>query len=130
MSSQPMLNHTLQAVVATSAILAAELVHVDAPDYFTLIERLGLAVALVLFFVWTGWKREQRMGTRIDKLEKDNTKLADRTATLAEQVNSVLKQDNVVIADAIKVLASRPCWAFASREEFEEMQRRIRESVR
>ena len=111
-----------QALFATGAILAAELPHGDLGDWMQMVERLGLAVALVVFFVMTGWKREQRMASRLDKLERDNDKLATRTATLAEQVTQTQAHTNRIIDEALKTLDGRMCWACTSREEFEKMR--------
>lgn len=39
-------------------------------DWQTFLERFGLPVALVVFFVITGWKREQRVNVRLDKQDE------------------------------------------------------------
>ena len=122
-----MISHLFQASIATGAIFAVEAIHDFPTDWIQMVERLGLAIALVLFFVWTGWKREQRMGLRIDKLERDNYKLAERTSALTEQVSIALQRETSVVAEALKVLSSRTCWAFQSREEFDEMKRQLDE---
>jgi hypothetical protein len=119
-------SHWMQGVAATGAILAAEIPHsVELTDWVQMVERLGLAVALVIFFVVTGWKREQRMAKRLDWLEKENDKLSTRTAILAEQVNQSLLQSTKLVGDALGVLEGRMCWACRTREEFEAMQRQI-----
>jgi len=111
-----------QAICATGAILAAEIPHGDFGDWVQMVERLGLAVALVVFFVFTGWKREQRMAVRLDKLERDNDKLSTRTATLAEQITQTQTRTNQIIDEALKTLNGRMCWACGTREEFEQMR--------
>ena len=117
-----------QYVCATGAILAAEIPHGDMGDWMQMIERLGLAVALVVFFVITGWKREQRMAKRLDWLEKENDKLATRTATLTEQVNQSVTRTNQIIDEALKTLNGRMCWACESREEFDAIRARVKTS--
>jgi uncharacterized protein YacL len=122
------MSHLLQAFAATGAIIAAEIPHgVDTTDWIQMVERLGLAVALVIFFVVTGWKREQRMAKRLDWLEKENDKLSMRTITLGEQVNQALLVSSTVVSDTLRVLEGRMCWAFKSREEFEAVQKSIQE---
>jgi len=111
-----------QSVFAAGAILAAEIPHGDFGDWVQMVERLGLAVALVVFFVFTGWKREQRMAVRLDKLERDNDKLSTRTATLAEQITQTQTRTNQIIDEALKTLNGRMCWACGTREEFEQMR--------
>ena len=117
------MSYVWQAIAATGAILAAEIPHgTDAWDWIQMVERLGLAVVLVIFFVITGWKREQRMAKRLDWLEKENDKLSMRTATLTEQVNQALLESVRVVTEAHGTLAGRMCWACRSRDEFEKMQ--------
>jgi hypothetical protein len=119
-------SHWMQGVAATGAILAAEIPHsVEMTDWIQMVERLGLAVALVIFFVVTGWKREQRMARRLDWLEKENDKLSTRTATLAEQVNQSLLNSTKLVGEALHVLDGRMCWACQTREEFDEMKRQL-----
>jgi len=115
-----------QAVFAAGAILAAEIPHNDITDWVQMVERLGLAVALVVFFVLTGWKREQRMARRLDWLEKENDKLSMKTATLAEQVNQALIRTNAFADEALKILNGRTCWAFSTRDEFETMREMLK----
>ena len=104
--------HLIRGVIATGAILAAETASVvTSDDIISMLERLGLAVALVVFFVYTGWRREQRMGARIDKLE----------AKLAAQSTEALRVDAVNLAAALEILSKRTCYAFPNREAYERM---------
>lgn len=123
------LSHIWQALAATGAILAAEIPHGDMNDWVQMVERLGLAVALVIFFVVTGWKREQRMAKRLDWLEKENDKLSVKTATLAEQVNQAMLESVRAVTEAHSTLNGRMCWACKTREEFEAMQEAVRKQV-
>lgn len=96
------------------------------PNMVDMVERLGLAIGLVIFFTVTGWYRENRMAKRLDALEEDNrrlgienAKLSEKIVTLTDQVTEALQRDTQVITDAIKVLGLRTCWAFNSRDDFE-----------
>lgn len=125
---KPMLmSHTLRSLIGAAAIAAAAN-DIDAPmnDWATMVERLGLAVALVLFFVWTGWIREKRMARRLDHLEDANSKLeianatlTEKLAALTEKVTVALSRENTLVDDALKVLDGRTCFAFKSRDEFD-----------
>lgn len=118
--------HLFQGVVATSAILAAESTFSTA-DWISMVERLGLAVALVIFFVVTGWAREKRMANRLDWLERENDKLSTRTATLAEQVNTAMTSAISFQNESLRILDGRMCWACKTRDEFEALQEIISE---
>lgn len=123
---QGLAGHSLRGIAAVGAILAAETVNFAHNDWVLMIERLGLAVALVLFFVWTGWMREQRMARRMDYLEKENAKLATKVASLTEQVNAALSTESEVLTKAMDTLASRTCYAFRSREDFDRIMEFLR----
>lgn len=117
------ISHAIQGVLGAGAFLAAQAATADGVDWVSAIERLGLAIALVAFFVWTGWQREQRMGKRIDYLEKQASSLGNKLAALTELVTEALKRDTTVIADAIATLHGRPCMAFKNHDEFAAWQR-------
>jgi hypothetical protein len=118
--------HIVQSVVAAGAIIAAEIPY-NVSDWVNMVERLGLAIALVVFFVATGWQREKRMAKRLDWLERENDKLSTRTAVLAEQVHTSLIQTTSTVTETLKILDGRMCWACQNREEFEELQKIIKE---
>lgn len=117
------MSHVLSGMAATGAIMLTDALPDFGSDAVGAVERLGLAIALVLFFVYTGWKREQRMGARIDTLERQVATLAKSNASIAEQSAQALREETRMVADAIKTLAGRTCFAFESREEFEKHQR-------
>lgn len=121
-----LLMHLFQAVTATGAIFASEAAFFD-NGWTASVEKLGLAVALVVFFVFTGWKREQRMAKRIDWLERENDKLSIRVATLTEQVNQAVLKTATLLADSMRTLEGRMCWACQTREDFDAMQQLIAE---
>lgn len=113
------IGHVIRACAATGAILATESLPTTSADWTDIVERLGLAIALVVFFVVTGWRREARMSERITRLEKDLSKLAGENAKLTQQVISGLERENNMMSEAMRVLDSRTCFAFDSRDQFE-----------
>lgn len=117
----------IQAIAATGAIIASESAVFADEGWIMSLEKLGLAVVLVLFFVATGWKREQRMAKRIDWLERENDKLSIRVATLTEQVNQAVLKTATLLSDSMRTLEGRMCWACQTREDFEAMQALISE---
>jgi len=118
------ISHAIQGILGAGAFLAAQAATADGVDWMSAIERLGLAIALVAFFVWTGWQREQRMGKRIDYLKKQASNLGNKLAALTELVTEALKRDTSVIAEAIDTLHGRTCVACGSHEEFLDWQRK------
>jgi hypothetical protein len=115
--------HSFKGMAAAGAIMAVDSLPDLGSDAVSAVERLGLAIALVVFFVVTGWKREQRMAKRLDWLEKENDKLSNKLATLGEQVNQTLLHNQRFMQEHLSILNSRTCYAFANREEFERHQR-------
>lgn len=108
--------HIIRSIAAAGAVFAADgALPTSGENLVDTVERLGLAIALVVFFVATGWAREKRMSKRISKLEADMAKLVPETAKLTAQVVGALTK----VADAIHVLESRTCYAFRTREEFD-----------
>ena len=110
--------HLFQALFAVGALLLAQTAVSTDIDWMGAIERLGLAVVLVVFFVYTSWQREQRMGKRIDQLERQAVSQNSKLAALTELVTEALKRDTEIVDDALKTLESRPCYA-VTREQFE-----------
>lgn len=111
----------VQALCATGALLSMEAVP-DFQDWTTTIERLGLAVALVIFFVstnwYSSWQREKRMGKRIDYLEKQVASLSGRLAAVNEQVTETIRRDSEMVVKVMETLANRTCWAFENHEDY------------
>lgn len=53
--------------------------------------------ALVFFFVWTSWKREERLGARIDELERQTPALLERVlAAMDRNTDAVAKLDSAM----------------------------------
>lgn len=121
--------HVIRAIAATGAILAAESLPDTSADWVQMVERLGLAVALVVFFVATGWMREKRMATRIDFLEKSLTAANKTVSALTERVNTSLDSENhamekmgETMLQMARVIEGRTCVAFENHEEFRQFQ--------
>jgi uncharacterized protein YoxC len=87
-------------------------------DWITAIERFGLAITLVIFFVVTSWLRERRMAKRIDQLEKQVVSISNKLAAQTENTTALIKKENELMQEAIRTLSLRPCFAFESHEEF------------
>lgn len=116
-----------QAVAATATLLVIQGIPLSAEvadaTWAGAIERLGLAIVLVVFFVWTGWEREKRMGKRIDQLEKQATAMATKLATLGALITETTQRDMSIIEEVMTTLKSRPCMAFDSIDSFEKWKR-------
>jgi hypothetical protein len=129
-----LVEHILRSFIGVAAIAAAAGPNAPASDWATLVERLGLAVALVIFFVTTGWIREKRMAKRLDHLEDAklqleiaNATLTEKLAALTDKVTTALSRENTLVDDALKVLDGRTCFAFKSRDEFDAFKDALRE---
>lgn len=107
---------------AISVLPAADAMPVHVIDWATAIERLVLVGLLILVFVWTAWRREQRMSHRIGDLEGHLESLIEKLAILTETVTVALARNNEILAAATKSLETRTCLAFANRDEFEKWQ--------
>ncbi len=111
--------HVVQWTVASTAVFIAQTMpDVASGDWIVVVERLGLSIALVLFFVYTGYQREARMAKRIDALERYNNNMASKLATLEEQGNTAMHRVSETLASALQVLSARPCYA-CQRDEFD-----------
>jgi len=120
-----MLNHPvsylIQAVSGAGVYLIAQ---EGLPNnWIALIERLGLAIVLVGFFVWTGWQREKRMGKRIDYLEKQNVAVIGKLAGLTGLVTETIRLNTETVSGMTRLIESRPCVAFQTYDEFNEWKR-------
>lgn len=80
--------------------------------FITLAQQYGPLAATVLFFIWRDWKREDRLTTRIEKLEDEqreiilplvekstsviaeNTKVMDRLERALEKLSDGSKQES------------------------------------
>lgn len=112
--------HTMiffQAIVAASALLLSQTIP-SQTEWMAVVERLGLAIALVAFFVWTGWEREKRMGKRIDYLEKQLTALSGKLVSLGDRVVEITQRDLGIVEKVVQSIESRPCMAFETIEEY------------
>ena len=115
-----MVYHITQVMVASIAILLAA---GESTDWLSILERLGLAAALVVFFVWASWQRERRMGKRIDYLEKQTIVISGKLAALGMLVTESMNKQGTIVDNFTKMLSSRPCVAFDSIEKFQEWKK-------
>ncbi|HBR19459.1 MAG: hypothetical protein A2Y13_04345 [Planctomycetes bacterium GWC2_45_44] len=81
---------------------------------FNMIEKFGVPVALVLFFVWQGWKREQRMSKAIEENQKTLSTLeSDFRCVLVDlckgSTEAITKNSNL-LEELIGLLKSIPCF--------------------
>ena len=78
------------------------------------IEKFGVPVALVLFFVWQGWKCEQRMTNAIEENQKNLSSLeSDFRCVLVDlckaSTESITKNSDL-LDELIGLLKSIPCF--------------------
>ena len=64
----------------------------------------GPWVGLIIFFVWTGHKREERMATRLDALE-DYQK--NRLEVMAIESVTALKENSLVMREVLTILRKK-----------------------
>ncbi len=76
--------------IATSVWLLAQVANGMPPFMEVFLENSAWA-ALVFFFVWTSWKREERLGTRVEELEK-------QTPVLLREVLSAMDRNTDAVA--------------------------------
>lgn len=122
---KPLVEHPVSYIFQAGSASGAYLIAQSGltGDWTAMIERLGLAIVLVAFFVWTGWEREKRMSKRIDYLEKQYTAVSGKLGGLTELVSETIRMNTETVAGMTKLIESRPCVAFQSYEEFHEWKR-------
>lgn len=92
----------LVAVVSVFAVLGAT----PFADWHSLVTDFGFPIALVMFFVWNSWKREERMGTRVTNLETFvQTELMD----INKQAVQAISDNTAALNRLITTLDTRPC---------------------
>lgn len=67
----------------------------------TLVKQYGPLVAALAFFVWRDWRREDRLQTRVETLERD---FRDVVIPLTENVAITLARNTEVLEENIKVM--------------------------
>lgn len=98
-------------------------------DVIELAKVFGLPAGLVVFFVWIGWIREQRLSKRISELEAfcqtelmqliaANSKIIAENTAQAAQTTATLTRLN-------QQLSERPCWL--SREQMHTINANLRQ---
>lgn len=75
-------------------------------EYIELIKQFGPLAGVVLFFIWRDWKREDRLTTRVEKLEDEqrhiilplvekSTEVIARNTEVMERLEGALKGSKV-----------------------------------
>ena len=80
-----------------------------------LVQKVGLLVALVVFFVWQTWKREKGLVRRIETLENGQREMLVRMATesacaISENAKAMGEQAAALAKFTDQIMA-RPCMA-------------------
>lgn len=65
-------------------------------DYLELLKNFGPLAGAVLFFIWRDWKREERLSSRIEKLEDEQREiilpLVERSTHVIAENTSVMQR--------------------------------------
>jgi len=89
-----------------AALVAALVAASPIPDWHTLITDFGFPIALVLFFVWNSWKREERISKGVTSLEEFvQTKLIE----INERGVAAIADNTAALNRLIGALENRPC---------------------
>ena len=75
-------------------------------DVLTLVKEFGPLVAILLFFIWRDYVREQRMTDRIRKIEDYQR---DKLESLVTATSNLIKENIEVKKDLIETMDLRPC---------------------
>ena len=81
----------------------------------SLVQQVGLPVALVVFFVWQTWKREKALVRRIEGLENGQRDMlvrmaAESSSAITENARAMKSQAEALTKFTDRLLA-RPCMA-------------------
>lgn len=69
--------------------------------------QVGLMGALVIFFVWSGWKREDRLAQRIQQLEAF---VEDKLMNVIDRSTKALQDNTVALKEVLRTIQSGgPC---------------------
>lgn len=94
------------------------------PSFMDFVKQFGLPVALVIFFVWNSWVRENRLAKRITDLElfinEHMLKIIENATTAI--VNSTTANEKVAqgLQRLVEQLSQRPCWLDKTKYEQEQ----------
>ena len=75
-------------------------------NWHSLVTDFGFPIALVLFFVWNSYTREQRISNRVTKLEDF---IQDDLMDLNKQAIKAIADNTEALNRLVKVLETRPC---------------------
>lgn len=92
----------LLGIVATVCLVAAA----PTPNWHTLITDFGFPIALVLFFVWNSWKREERIANRVTQLEDF---LQNKLLEIDERGITAVVDNTAALNRLVGALENRPC---------------------
>jgi len=70
-------------------------------DFLELARQFGPLSAAVLFFLWQGWRRENRMQKRIDSLEKEHKNVI---LPIVTDCSKVIAENTAVMSRLEKIL--------------------------
>ena len=85
--------------------------------FITAIQQYGLPLALVVFFIWRDWKRENSMATRIDSLQKD---IRDILKDLVTKCTAALVDNTNAMNTLVIALEKRPCFLYTLKSDGQE----------
>lgn len=89
-----------------TALIAMLVAAVPTPTWHTLVTDFGFPIALVLFFVWNSWKREERIANRVTQLETFvQTELLD----INKQAVLAIADNTAALNRLVGALENRPC---------------------
>lgn len=88
--------------------------------FFEVLKSNGLTAALVVFFVWLGWKREQQLTTRLNQLEDW---IHDRFSEIISGNTARMSALESASEDLETVIYKAPCGEWARRLRDKEQER-------
>lgn len=63
-------------------------------DWANIFADVGVMAGIVIFFIWTAWKREERLSTRITRLEQF---VEEQLIQVLDQANNHLKLNSTAL---------------------------------
>lgn len=101
------MNHPGQIIAAGSLIfLLAAGVAPEVMSWHQLISDFGFPVALVMFFVWNGWKREERITASMSALD---TFVRDQLLEINNKSIQSMADNTRALVDLVRTLETKPC---------------------
>lgn len=75
-------------------------------DIAAIIEKFGYQIALLLFFVWWSYRREQKISERLDKIVDESLKEGREDRIIMTQA---LNNNTAALDKFVNTIAERPC---------------------